>query len=47
MILAPSTCQGEQIGTLACVARKLREPEILAQIRRAVDAEDIYAAVDK
>jgi len=44
-LLLPTASEGEQLGALACVARKLREPSELAKLRTAKNASDLYAAL--
>lgn len=45
VLLMPATAAAGQLGALASVARKLREPESLAQLRRARNAAELYAAI--
>jgi PTS system nitrogen regulatory IIA component len=45
VLLLPAGAEGEQLGALACVARKLRGSADLMQIRRAKNASDFYSAV--
>lgn len=42
LLLLPETPVGEQLGTLACIARKLRDPAIAAALRGARDQAAIY-----
>lgn len=45
MLLLPTATEGEQLGALACVARKLRGSDDLVQLRRAKNAAELYAAL--
>jgi nitrogen PTS system EIIA component len=42
LLLLPETGAGEQLGALACIARKLRDPAVMAAVRRAPDGAQIY-----
>jgi len=44
-LLLPEAADGEQLGALACIARKLRNPEITAALRRARDSAEMYRAL--
>ena len=44
-LLLPGALEGEALGALALVARTLRPPEMLAQVRAAKTASDLYALV--
>ena len=44
-LLLPAAAEGEQLGALACVARKLRGPDDLVKLRRAKNAPELYAAL--
>jgi len=45
LLLLPETQAGDQLGALACIARKLRDPAIMAALRRARDSAEIYRAL--
>ena len=45
VLLLPATAEGEQLGALACAARKLRSPDALTRLRRAKSADELYEAV--
>lgn len=45
LLLLPAGAEGENLNALACVARRLRDPETAIQLRRARDAAGLYAAV--
>ena len=45
LLLLPTAAEGEQLGALACVARKLRAADDLAKLRRAKNAGELYAAL--
>jgi len=45
LLLLPTSSEGEQLGALACVARKLRGPDDLVKLRRAKGASELYAAL--
>jgi nitrogen PTS system EIIA component len=42
LLLLPDAANGERLGALACIARKLRDPAIMAALRRARDGAEIY-----
>ena len=42
LLLLPEGSDGEQLGALACIARKLRNPEITAALRGARDSAEMY-----
>jgi nitrogen PTS system EIIA component len=42
LLLLPEGSDGEQLGALAAIARKLRNPEIAAALRRARDSAELY-----
>jgi len=42
LLLLPDAPAGERLGALACIARKLRDPAIIAALRRARDGAEIY-----
>ncbi len=45
LLLNPDDDSKDRLNTLACVARRLRSQEVLQEIRRASDADHLYAAV--
>jgi PTS system nitrogen regulatory IIA component len=45
LLLLPETPVGEQLGALACIARKLRDPAITTTLRGARDPAAIYRAL--
>ena len=45
LLLLPAASEGEQLGALACVARKLRTSDDLVRLRRAKSAPELYAAL--
>lgn len=44
LLLLPAVAEGETLNALACVARRLRDPEAAAAMRAARDAAALYAA---
>jgi PTS system nitrogen regulatory IIA component len=42
LLLLPETAGGEQLGALATIARKLRDPEVAAALRRARASADLH-----
>ncbi len=42
LLLLPESPDGEQLGALASIARKLRKPEITAALRGARDSAEMY-----
>jgi nitrogen PTS system EIIA component len=42
LLLLPEASEGEQLGALAAIARKLRNPEITAALRDARDTAEMY-----
>jgi PTS system nitrogen regulatory IIA component len=47
LLLTPAAEQGEHLNALAAIARKLREPERLAQIRAAETDAALYLAMTR
>jgi len=45
LLLLPAASEGEQLGALACVARKLRTSDDIVRLRRAKTAAELYAAL--
>lgn len=45
LILLPASPETDQLGTLALAARRLTAPEVRAQLRRAGNAPELYAAM--
>ena len=46
LLLLPDAPAGEQLGALACIARKLRNPTTIAALRRARDGNEIYRTLN-
>jgi nitrogen PTS system EIIA component len=42
LLLLPEAAAGEQLGALATIARKLRDPKVAATLRRARASADLY-----
>jgi nitrogen PTS system EIIA component len=42
LMLLPDTANGDRLGALACMARKLRDPKTMAALRGAHDGSEIY-----
>jgi nitrogen PTS system EIIA component len=42
LLLGPASPQGQQLNVLACVARKLRDPATVAELRSAKDSQALY-----
>jgi nitrogen PTS system EIIA component len=42
LLLLPEASEGEQLGALAAIARKLRNPEITTALREARDSREMY-----
>jgi PTS system nitrogen regulatory IIA component len=47
VLLLPATAEGEKVGTLAAVARKLRSPQTVARMRQAKNAAELYTAISE
>jgi nitrogen PTS system EIIA component len=45
LLLLPEAADGEQLGALALIARKLRNPAITAALRSARDSAEMYRAL--
>jgi PTS system nitrogen regulatory IIA component len=45
LLLLPAASQLDQLNTLAAVARKLRDPKVLRDLRQATTASELYKAV--
>lgn len=44
-LLLPAAAEAEQLNTLACVARKMRDGDALREIRAAVDGTALYQTI--
>ncbi len=42
LLLLPETSEGEQLGALAAIARKLRNPDVTTALRDARDSREMY-----
>ena len=42
LLLLPEAREGERLGALACIARKLRDPAVMSALRRSRDSTEIY-----
>ena len=42
LLLLPDSTDGERLGALACIARKLRDPAVMAALRRPSGSAEIY-----
>ena len=45
LLLLPDARDGERLGALACFARKLRDPIVMKDLRRARDGAEIYSSL--
>jgi PTS system nitrogen regulatory IIA component len=45
VLLAPTVPESEQLNALACVARKLRSTEVVADLRQANDGAEVFTAI--
>jgi nitrogen PTS system EIIA component len=45
LLLLSDTQEGKQLGALACIARKLRDPDVLTALRQARDAAGLYRSL--
>ena len=45
LLLLPASPQGAQLHALACVARTLRDADVLVRTRRAGDSDAVFAAL--
>lgn len=45
LLLLPDARQGQQLGALACIARKLRDPVVMTALRKARDGAEIYRSL--
>jgi nitrogen PTS system EIIA component len=45
LLLLPETGEGKQLGALALISRKLRNPEITTMLREARDGREMYRAL--
>lgn len=45
VLLVPAAAEGEHLGALAAVARKLRAPSDVARMRQAKDPAELYSAI--
>jgi len=45
LLLLPETPNNDQLGTLATIARKMRNPKVAAALREARDSREMYRAL--
>jgi nitrogen PTS system EIIA component len=45
LLLLPEAPKGDQLGALAAIARKLRDPQVGAALREARDSREMYRAL--
>jgi PTS system nitrogen regulatory IIA component len=45
LLLLPATTEGDQINALACVARALRDRQVLQSVRSATDGKALFTAI--
>jgi mannitol/fructose-specific phosphotransferase system IIA component (Ntr-type) len=45
VLLLPTTADSDQLDALSSIARRLRAPEILVQLRGAKNAGELYSAI--
>jgi PTS system nitrogen regulatory IIA component len=45
VLLLPASTDGDQLGALACVARKLRASSLVARLRQMRRSDEVYAAI--
>ncbi len=45
LLLLPDAREGERLGALACIARKLRDPTVMTALRKARDGADIHRSL--
>ena len=45
LLLLPDAREGERLGALACIARKLRDPTVMMALRKARDGADIHRSL--
>ena len=45
LLVLPDAPNSDQLGALACIARKLRNPTVIAAVRRARSGEEIYKSL--
>ncbi len=45
LLLLPDAREGERLGALACIARKLRDPTVMAAVRKARQSAEIYRSL--
>ena len=45
LLLLPEARDGEQLGALACIARKLRDPAVMTALRKARDEAEVYRSL--
>ena len=47
LLLLPAQAQGDHLNALACVARKLRDDQVKAELRKAHVSDQIYAILTR
>jgi nitrogen PTS system EIIA component len=45
LLLLPEAREGDRLGALACIARKLRDPAVMTVLRRSRDSAEIYRSL--
>jgi PTS system nitrogen regulatory IIA component len=45
LLLAPVAPESDQLNALACIARKLRNPDIVSELRKAKHGSALYQAI--
>jgi nitrogen PTS system EIIA component len=45
LLLLPEAREGGQLGALACIARKLRDPAVMTALRRSRESAEIYRSL--
>ncbi len=45
LLLLPDAREGERLGALACIARKLRDPTVMTALRKARDGAEIHRSL--
>ena len=47
LLLLPDAREGQRLGALACITRKLRDPVVMLALRKARDSTEVYRSLTR
>jgi PTS system nitrogen regulatory IIA component len=47
LLLLPDAREGQRLGALACITRKLRDPVVMLALRKARDSAEVYRSLTR